>query len=256
MGVNHYENFPVASWLCPAAIRPAVASLYRFARFADDLADEGDAPWEERLYALEALDEALSKAMKGQLSGELPPVLSELWPYVQAHRLDPQLLRDLLKAFSQDVRMTASGQRMQNMNHVLDYCSRSANPVGRLMLQLIDRAQPELLGMSDDICTSLQLINFWQDLSVDLSRGRHYLPPEVTLPEAITLTRQMMLRGAPLAWHISGRMGWELRAVVHGGLRTLDLIETTNVMRTRPVLTAWDWLVVAWRCLSPKPPKL
>ena len=255
MGVDHYENFPVASWLCPAAIRPAVASLYRFARYADDLADEGDAPWEERLYALEALDDALSKAMTGQ-SDDLPPLLAELWPFVQSHQLDPHLLRDLLKAFCQDVRMTASGQRMQNMTQVLDYCSRSANPIGRLMLQLMDLAQSELLDMSDDICTALQLINFWQDLSVDLNRGRHYLPPEVTLPEAIAMTRQMMLKGAPLAWHIPGRMGWELRAVVHGGLRTLDLIEATNVMRTRPVLTTWDWLLVAWRCLSPKPPKL
>ena len=256
MGVEHYENFPVASWLCPAAIRPAVASLYRFARHADDLADEGDAPWEERLYALEALDAELKKAMSGQLAPHAPPALVQLWPFVQAHRLDPQLLRDLLNAFCQDVRMTASGQRMQSMNQVLDYCRRSANPIGRLMLQLMNQSDSQSLEQSDDICTALQLINFWQDLSIDPSRGRHYLSPDVTLPEAIALSRKFMRRGAPLAWRTPGRMGWELRAVVHGGLRMLDLIESTGVTRTRPVLNTWDWIVIAWRCLSPTPPKL
>lgn len=256
MAVDHYENFPVASWLCPPSIRPAVKSLYRFARHADDLADEGQAHWTQRMSALEALDQALVHLQMGQDLQQVPPTVGELWPHVVEHQLDVQLLRDLLSAFQQDVRMTAQGLVMQDLDQVLDYCSRSANPVGRLILQLIHQNEPAHLAMSDDICTALQLINFWQDLSVDRQRGRHYLPAGLSLSDAIELTRLRMLRGAPLAWLIRGRMGWELRAVVHGGLRTLERVAHTDVQHIRPTLGAVDWLQVAWRCLSTRPPSL
>ena len=254
MAVDHYENFPVASWLCPPAIRLAVKSLYGFARHADDLADEGHAPWTQRLSDLETLDQALLALQSGAPVGNVPPTVQDLWPHVIAHQLDVQHLRDLLDAFAQDVRMTADGSVMQDLDQVLDYCRRSANPVGRLMLQLMREDTPAHCAMSDDICTALQLINFWQDLSVDRQRGRHYLPTQLPLPDAIAFTRQRMLRGAPLAWRIHGRMGWELRAVVHGGLRILERVERTDVAHTRPTLNGLDWLRVAMRCLSAQPP--
>ncbi|MGH6608940.1 MAG: squalene synthase HpnC, partial [Burkholderiaceae bacterium] len=169
MDVGHYENFPVASWLMPASLRPAVRAIYQFARTADDIADEGDQSASERLAALDALGSDLNRVAQGA---------SDQWPNLVAavheHQLDVALFRDLLSAFSQDV----TTLRYHSFSTLLDYCRRSANPIGRLLLQLFRRVDPELCRQSDLICSGLQLANFWQDVAIDWRKGRVYLPQE------------------------------------------------------------------------------
>ena len=276
--VAHYENFPVASWLCPARLRPAVVALYHYARTADDLADEGTATPEERLQAL-ARDrqDCLSLWNGAPISPAWPQVFQALAPVVRDFQLPAQPLLDLLDAFEQDVRYTATGQRYQDEAELLDYCRRSANPIGRLLLHLYGVDDPLSLQRSDAICSALQLINFWQDLSVDLPRGRHYLPltalqrhgladvpllqigPDHPLDaaarrmvaELLTGARHLMLDGAPLASSLPGRLGWELRGVVLGGLAMLDQIEAMacRSWRQRPQLRRRDVPGLLWRTL-------
>lgn len=246
--VQHYENFPVASWLCPAALRPAIAAIYRFARLADDFADEGNLDATARLALLADYRAELDAALQGQPTPRWPAVFGPLMQAVQRHRLDPDLLRALLSAFEQDVRHTASGHRYADLPELLDYCSRSANPVGRLLLQLWNVRHDEALARSDRICSALQLINFWQDLGRDLPVARVYLPANVLRRHGATVrdfmpggeargrerhavvaelcahARGLMQMGAPLVHEVPGRAGWELRLVVQGGLRVLDHI--------------------------------
>ncbi|HQR85125.1 MAG: squalene synthase HpnC [Burkholderiales bacterium 35-55-47] len=254
--IDHYENFPVASWLCPARLRPAVAALYHFARTADDLADEGNEPAHHRLDAL------------GEYRADLQNCLSQAniesvrWPHVfgplrlAAHQcqLPAQPLFDLLDAFEQDVVYTSVGQGYRNRAELLDYCRRSANPVGRLMLHLYGVNDATSLAQSDAICTALQLINFWQDIADDLRRGRDYLPEGHTLSEELHFARELMLQGAPLVHRVKGRAGWELRAVVQGGLRILDKLDTRgetshHTQLARPTLHKPDFIRIAWRCI-------
>jgi squalene synthase HpnC len=254
--IDHYENFPVASWLCPAHLRPAVMAFYQFARTADDLADEGNEPAHHRLDAL------------GEYRADLQNCLNQTnidsvrWPHVfgplrlatQQHPIPAQPLFDLLDAFEQDVVYTSVGQGYRNRAELLDYCRRSANPVGRLMLHLYGVNDATSLAQSDAICTALQLINFWQDRAEDLRRGRDYLPEGHTLSEELRFARELMLQGAPLVHRVKGRAGWELRAVVQGGLRILDKLDTrseTNNHRqlARPTLHKPDFIRIAWRCI-------
>ena len=270
MSVDHYENFPVASFLCPPALRPTVAAIYHFARTADDIADEGDAPSWQRLEALQAYRGDLSALFSGAVpSGRWPGVFAALGRARQAHQLPEAPLADLLDAFQQDV----GNPRYDTREALLDYCRRSANPVGRLLLHLYRIDDPALLQASDDVCTALQLINFWQDLSVDLPRGRCYLPLEDAQRHGVTLepalpqrdtaatralvaslcgwARGLMLQGAPLALRIPGRAGWELRGVVQGGLRVLDTIARMEhgTITRRPTLGWQDLPAIGWRML-------
>jgi squalene synthase HpnC len=271
LSVGHYENFPVASVLLPARLRPAVATIYRFARTADDFADEGDRPPAERLGALDAYRSELARIA----AGEAPqtPLFAEVAAVVRRHDLSLELFRDLLDAFSQDVVKPRYG----TFGEVLDYCRRSANPVGRLMLQLFRAAEPRNLARSDAICTALQLANFWQDVAVDWRKGRVYLPQdemarfgvsESHLAEAradeawqrlmafqTARTRTLLESGAPLARTLPGRIGWELRMVVQGGLRILERIDRVrgDVFRRRPALRAPDWLLMLWRAFFRTP---
>jgi squalene synthase HpnC len=274
--ITHYENFPVASWLCPARLRAPIAAIYHFARTADDLADEGEASPAERLQALAAYRQALRSASAG-----LPVAPDQPWAWVFAplqrvittHQLPTQLLHDLLDAFVQDVEKTRDGAGYADQAELLAYCARSANPVGRLLLHLYGVTDAQALQQSDQICTALQLINFWQDLSVDLPRGRYYLPAAdcarhgVTQTELLTrqatekttiliagnvaLARAGMLKGSELVHRIPGRAGWELRLVVQGGLRILDRIEALNfaTLQTRPTLRRRDLALMLWRAL-------
>ena len=265
MGVGHYENFPVASLLLPAALRPAVRAIYRFARTADDIADEGDADAATRMAQLSALGREVDGL--GQPADPWP----DLAAAVQAHGLDRALLHDLLSAFAQDVTTT----RYADFPSLLDYCRRSANPIGRLLLALYRRREPALLTMSDAICSGLQLTNFWQDVAIDWAKGRVYVPQEdlqrfgvaeqqiadqrvderwrALMAYEVARTREMLTSGAPLASALGGRIGLELRLVVHGGLRILELIDTVggDVFRRRPALTARDWTMMSWRALRP-----
>jgi squalene synthase HpnC len=273
MAVDHYENFPVASILLPRRLVPAVEAIYAFARSADDLADEGDAPPEARLAALQAYDTALDGIAAGQPPDT--PMFRRLAAVLKEYALPLQLLRDLLSAFRQDVVTT----RYADFSSLLDYCRRSANPVGRLMLGLYGSADASNLRESDAVCTALQLINFWQDVAIDIDKGRIYLPledlarfqvSEDDIREArtgpawealmafeVARARALMLEGAPLATRLPGRIGWELRLVVQGGLRILEAIEQAryDVFRRRPQLRRRDWLVLGWRALRMRAPK-
>lgn len=265
MAVDHYENFPVASLLLPPRLRPAVTAIYAFARSADDLADEGDASAAQRLAALQAYETQLDLIEAGAPCEA--PMFRRLQQTVREHKLPLQPLRDLLSAFRQDV-VTARYARYEDL---LDYCRRSANPVGTLMLHLYQTPDERNLRDSDAICSALQLINFWQDVAIDWQKARIYLPLEdlqrFDLGEEdiaaarcgnnwrrlmqfeVERTRALMLSGAPLARRLPGRIGWELRLVVQGGLRILERIEAVrgDVFRQRPKLGKRDWLAVAWR---------
>ena len=254
--IDHYENFPVASWLCPARLRPAVAALYHFARTADDLADEGHDPAHHRLDALGEYRADLQNCLDNAKATSVrwPKVFDALQDAVEKHQLPTQPLFDLLDAFEQDVVYTSVGQGYRNRTELLGYCRRSANPVGRLMLHLYGVADTASLAESDAICTSLQLINFWQDRAEDLQRGRDYLPQGHTLEQELSFARELMMQGAPLARRVKGRAGWELRAVVQGGLRILDKLdardETTDHKHlARPTLKKPDLISIAWRCI-------
>ncbi|GAA5159148.1 squalene synthase HpnC [Viridibacterium curvum] len=268
MPVDHYENFPVASLLLPSHLREPVEAIYAFARSADDIADEGDAEPLQRLAALNDYRRELNTID----SGGIPDIamFARLARNVRAHQLPVILLRDLLDAFSQDVVKT----RYADFAELRDYSRRSADPVGRLLLHLYKAATPGNLSNSDDICSSLQFINFWQDVAVDWAKNRVYLPQEDLLRFGVSETqiaegriddnwrtlmrfqveraRDMMLRGAPLAFALPGRIGWELRLIVQGGLRTLEQIEAVDydVFRRRPTLGKTDWLRLVWRAIT------
>lgn len=271
MSVDHYENFPVASWLCPPALRPPITAIYHFARTADDLADEGSAPPEQRRAALQQLRTSWHAHLLGTPPADRwTAMLDELVRQQFLHNLPQSLLEDLLDAFDQDCGNPLYEDRAQ----LLDYCGRSANPIGRLLLHLYRIDDPRALARSDDICTALQLINFWQDFSVDHPRGRCYLPAAdcrqhgvdrqgllmgqvpgaaeaVLLAELLDWTEALMRRGAPLVHQLPGRVGWELRLVVQGGLRVLGTIRRMNPrsFQLRPRLRGLDWLAVAWAAL-------
>lgn len=269
MSVGHYENFPVASRLVPARLRPAVVAIYRFARAADDLADEGDMPAAARVAALDAFDRQLDRIERGEPTTDAPfPALAIA---IREHRLPLPPFHDLVSAFRQDVTVT----RYADFDGVLDYCRRSANPVGRLLLALYGAQTPGNLAAADAVCTGLQLTNFWQDIAIDWQKDRVYLPQddllrfgvrETQIAEArvdaawrallefeVARARSLLESGRPLVRALPWRLGLELSAVISGGLRILDRIDAVggDVFARRPVLATRDWLVVAWRAVVP-----
>ena len=271
MSVDHYENFPVASWLCPPALRPAVRAIYWFARTADDIADEGDAPAAQRQADLRAFRDDLLAAAAGRArSPRWRDVFDPLAEVIARHGLPLPPLLALLDAFEEDTRHVGYADRPA----LLAYCARSANPVGRLLLHLHRIDDPVLEARSDAVCSALQLINFWQDLSRDLPHGRVYVPradarahgtsaeaclaaPESPAARALVRdlcdwARTLMLEGAPIAPAVPGRVGWELRFVVQGGLRILEKIAAMNfaTFARRPRLRPLDHALVALRALG------
>lgn len=276
--IQHYENFPVASWLCPPRLRPAIVAIYNFARTADDIADEGNASAQERLDDLAAYRTALFAAQRGltdtnEIANRWKSVFVPLQSAIAQFNLPIPLLNNLLTAFEQDICKTRDHEGYANEAELLDYCSRSANPIGRLLLHLYGIHDADALRMSDHICTALQLINFWQDLSQDIPRGRFYLPLEscaefgVRKTDLIHLnqtqnatnliasqainTLATMQKGIQLVHTIPGRAGWEMRFVIQGGIRILDKIKDLNyaMLENRPKLNKWDFVVIAWRAL-------
>ncbi len=285
MSVDHYENFPVASVLCPPALRPAVVALYHYARTADDIADEGQATPEERRAQLQRYRAALIERLGGidcaAGGGDDRDAAADpqAWPHVfeplavavKRYALPAQPLLDLLDAFEQDTYNPAYATRAE----LLDYCRRSANPVGRLLLHLYHVDDPRSLAESDAICTALQLINFWQDFSRDHPRGRCYIPQaaarahgigdglnpsdlatlrdspatQALVKALVAWARELMQSGQGLPLRIPGRAGWELRLVVQGGLRILEKIEAMQYrsLGQRPRLRAWDVPLLMWR---------
>ncbi|MBC7436251.1 MAG: squalene synthase HpnC [Bdellovibrionales bacterium] len=264
----------MASVLCPPRLRPAVAAIYWFARTADDIADEGDASPDQRLADLAAYRADLAAVTQhGEPSSRWPQVFAPLRSVIRQFRLPESLLADLLSAFAQDVEHTRDAAGYEDRAVLLDYCSRSANPVGRLLLHLYGVDDAAALAQSDCICSALQLINFWQDLSQDIPRQRYYLPREDCAahgvshadllalnqtPEATALiasevrwARELMQKGAPLVHRLPGRAGWELRLVVQGGLRILQRIEAGGFasLRARHKLGSRDVPAVLWHAL-------
>jgi squalene synthase HpnC len=250
--------------LVPARLRPAVQAIYRFARTADDLADEGEVAAGARLSALGALGGQLQR-----IECAAPHDWPDLAAAVNAHQLPLPLLHDLLSAFAQDVTV----KRYADYPALLDYCRRSANPIGRLLLALYRRVEPPLLAQSDAICSALQLVNFWQDVAIDWAKGRVYLPqselvlhgvaeadiaaqrltPQWTrlMAAQTARARAMLESGAPLARALGGRIGFELRLVVQGGLRIAERIDAVHgdVFRHRPRLGTADWALMTARAL-------
>jgi phytoene synthase len=265
MAVEHYENFPVASILLPKRLRRAVEIIYHFARQADDFADEGDLADAVRLSKLDGFRAELKRIALHEKP--LTPLFADVADIVQQHQLPLQLFNDLLDAFSQDVVI----KRYKNFDEVLDYCRRSANPVGRLLLHLYEEATPQNLIYSDAICTSLQLINFWQDVQKDYSINRIYLPLDDMARFGVTeahiakgcadkgwqelmqfqtrRAREMMNYGKPLGTILTGRIGLEMRLIIAGGLRILAKLDGVryDVFQKRPVLRPLDWVIMLFR---------
>lgn len=244
---SHYENFPVASWLLPAPMRPHVAAVYAFARTADDFADEGDLDEAERIRRIDDWESKLDA------HGD-HPVFVALEHTIAECRLDKQLFRDLLSAFRQDVTTT----RYATWDELLDYCRRSANPVGRLVLGIAGQRDEALARQSDCVCTALQLVNFWQDVAIDRAKGRDYLPRELAdafgsqaRREAGRRTRALFDEGRAVADGVTGRLRYELRATWLGGTRILDALEARNFdVSTRPALRAADFAAIGWKMLT------
>ena len=267
LSVGHYENFPVASALLPRRYRRAVVAIYRFARAADDIADEGHAMPAERHAALGRFGRALDAIERGETPPDAPfPALAEA---IRAHALPVAPFRDLLSAFAQDVDVT----RYPTYAALDDYCRRSANPVGRLLLVLYATDDAKSRLESDAICTALQLANFWQDVAVDWRKGRLYIPLEDLARFDVDVaqiaagernrhwadlmafetarTRVLFATGRPLARRLPLRAGIELRAVIAGGSRILERIDAVggDVFTRRPTLTRRDWALLACRAL-------
>jgi len=269
---SHYENFPVASWLVPAPIRPHVAAVYAFARSADDFADEDGHDTAERFRLLDDWLARLHVAV-GPGADASDPIFLALGHTIRTCRLPVDLFEALLSAFRQDITVT----RYATWADVDDYCRRSANPVGRLVLRLFGHDDARLDAWSDDICTALQLTNFWQDFAVDWRRGRLYVPeeqwrasgadPDALSPAMTTTprewqqalaasaarTRARFYRGRPLLEYTRGRLRLELEATWHGGTRVLEKLEQGRFdpVAARPKLGIGDGLVIGWRMLSP-----
>jgi squalene synthase HpnC len=265
---DHYENFPVASWVLPSRLREPVRSIYSFARRADDIADEGNAPAHERLAELARLARELDRIAAGAT-----PSTTSLAPLAQTihrHALPIELFRDLLSAFAQDV----TTKRYATFDDVMDYCRRSADPIGRLLLHLYREHDERRASLSDRICSSLQLINFLQDVAIDFAKGRIYLPQDemrrfgvdegqIARGEAgeawralmsfqIERAHRLMQAGMPLAGLLRGRIGLELRMIVLGGERILQKLRDCggDVFRRRPVLERRDWVGMFLAALS------
>ena len=266
---GHYENFPVASFLLPKSIRQPIAVIYAFARSADDFADEGNISEKQRLEKLNQYENLLDNISYPDNDNLIFVALDDV---ITKHQLPVQLFRDLLSAFKQDV----TKHRYENFEDVLDYCKRSANPVGRLLLFLLKENSEENLRQSDLICSSLQLINFLQDITQDYEENnRIYLPKdemqhfgvtEAIISEQITNTemraliahqlqraRKMMVEGSDLGARINGRFGLQLRMMINGGLQICKLLENNREnVYARPRLNTLDWFNIARYSLARK----
>ena len=271
MSVNHYENFPVGSLVLPRRLRKPIHAIYAFARTADDIADEGDADDETRLQGLNDLQSELDSISRG----ETPK--TALMQRLQREAVRPfamplQPFYDLLDAFKQDV----VKKRYENFGELVDYCRRSANPVGRMMLHLYGETDSRSIAQSDGICTALQLINFWQDVAVDWQKGRVYLPQEDLQKFGVSeaqigegradfafqrlmayecgKTHKMLKAGSPLGKTLQGRIGFELRMIILGGQRIIQKLEENryDVFNKRPKLDGKDWLKIVKRALQKK----
>lgn len=267
---THYENFPVASFLLPMRLRKPIGLIYAFARNADDFADEGDLLPERRLALLAGYRQQLDKIGAGEIPDDA--LFVSLAEIIKQYKLPIQLFHDLLDAFSQDVVKS----RYENFGEVMDYCRRSANPIGRLLLHLYGEVDERNLAYSDAICSSLQLINFWQDVAIDYKKDRIYLPQDELRKFGVTeaqiasgnpggnwwtlmqfqidRSRRLLQAGAPLGLVLKGRIGLEMRSIIAGGETILRKLHRHHgdMFNHRPVLRPWDWAYMTYRALRAK----
>ncbi len=270
MARDHYENFPVASRLLPARIRPAVAVIYAFARRADDVADEGDLSREQRLARLDEYRHRLQQLQRGESFDD--PIFIALQDVIARHHLPVEPFQRLLQAFVQDVEKT----RYADFGELMDYCRNSANPIGELLLQLNNADSERNIGYSNAICTALQLINFLQDIDQDYrENNRIYLPQDEMqrfgvseqhianrttdfamqglMRQQIERARRLLESGAPLGLILGGRFGFELRLIIAGGARILKhLHENSRDAFARPRLTSRDKLAMVAQAALPR----
>lgn len=261
---SHYENFPVVSFLIPKKLRKHVAIIYWFARTADDYADEGSFTELERLTKLENFQHRLTEVINGNAESDFELALSET---IRERKLTTDLFYDLLTAFKQDI----FKKQYENFDELLKYCKNSANPVGRLILELNNIRNDEAFAYSDKICTALQLTNFFQDAMIDLEKGRVYLPQDelskfaidhktlvlkennYKLKELIKLnidrTEQMFREGANLLKYLQGRLKFEIKWTILGGREILNRIKANDysIFAQRPVLTKSDFVYLLIR---------
>jgi len=267
---NHYENFPVASWLLPRRMRLPIAAIYAFARRADDFADEGDLSDEQRFDELNQLAQQIESVYENK--PDTDPVMIALADVIQRFELPKDLFLDLIDAFKQDV----TQKRYTDFGELMQYCRRSANPVGRLMLYLYGQTDRTSLGQSDAVCSALQLINFYQDLAQDYNElDRIYIPQDEIRASFVNETyfknqrtdgpmillmrkqyeraHKLLQSGAPLGKSLKGRFGFEIRLIIAGGSRILlKLDKQTDDVFSRPRLDFHDWLWIFWRALRAK----
>jgi squalene synthase HpnC len=272
---SHYENFPVASRLLPAAMRPSIAAVYAFARIADDMADEGHDPPPRRLDRLRRWQHRLHEAVEQPASptdGDSGDtlIIRATADTIQRHALPMALFDDLISAFTQDVTV----KRYRSWNELLDYCRRSANPVGRLVLRIGGYDSDAVARQSDALCTALQLTNFWQDFARDWQAGRLYVPDDVSsghgamesdltgarlspawasaVQACVRLTDEQFQLGRGVCDGVSGRLRFELRATWLGGRRILDRVRLAgaDLPIARPVLTRRDIAGVLWHSMT------
>lgn len=268
---NHYENFPVGSILLPRRLRRPIHAVYAFARTADDIADEGNATPAERQAQLAALKAELDRIAECQ--APQTPLMQRLHRQAIApFALPLKPFYDLLSAFGQDTEK----KRYQNFAELIDYARRSANPIGRIILQLNGTTDPYHIAQSDGICTALQLINFWQDIVLDWQKNRVYLPQDDLMkfqvreqdiaqgkitPQLRQLiahqcskTHKILHAGAPLGKALTGRIGFEIRMIILGGNRILEKIAANqyDVFQHRPTLDWKDWLHIVKRAWQKK----
>lgn len=267
---THYENFPVASFLLPMRLRKPIGLIYAFARNADDFADEGNLLPEQRLLLLDGYRQQLSRISAGETPDDA--LFVSLAEIIKQYKLPIQLFHDLLDAFSQDVVKS----RYENFGEVMDYCRRSANPVGRLLLHLYGEVDERNLAYSDAICSALQLINFWQDVAIDYRKDRVYLPQDelhkfgvteaqiasgnpggnwwMLMQFQIDRSRRLLQAGAPLGLVLKGRIGLEMRSIIAGGETILRKLHRHqgDMFNHRPVLRPWDWVYMTYRAIRAK----
>lgn len=264
---NHYENFPVASWFLPEKLRLPISVIYAFARYADDLADEGDLEDNQRLEALEKYQSDFEAALTESSSSD--PVLYALTDVIKQHQLPTSLFFDLLTAFKMDTQT----KRYLKFEDILNYCRYSANPVGRLLLHLHKQDTTENLLNSDAVCTALQLINFYQDIQQDYNENnRIYIPVEELEEYQVTeehfknsindhhiqnlmhhqtkRATNLMLSGSQLGQQLPGLFGLEIRMICQGGLRIANKLQQISNVFDRPRLTKQDKFVMLWRALT------
>jgi squalene synthase HpnC len=264
LALRHYENFPVASHFIPKRYRRPIHLIYAFARTGDDIADEWPNPMPERLHAL---DDWSARLMAAVEKDEGTRFFRDLATVIHTYRLDHKLFDDLIDAFRMDVRHTG----FRTYADLLTYCRCSANPVGRLMLQIFDCETTHHCELSDAFCTALQLANFWQDLFIDIGRGRFYIPEEDCVRFGITRndlkqgksserirslvrfevdrTKALFMIAEPLPGLVSSHLRFELKLIWHGGMRILEKIERSDydTLSHRPALGMFDKILSAFR---------